>query len=109
MTELLRWQSDEGPIVVEVDVNDTGYQSVRDRSGEITDVEGRFEEALASARATAVTALQTFRNKALDADEIALEFGVKFTATAGAVVAKASAEAAITVKLKWSRSDASTS
>lgn len=109
MTELLRWQSDEGPIVVEVDVHDTGYQSVRTKGGEVIDVEGRFEEALASARATAVSALQTFRHKALDADEIALEFGVKLTATAGAVIAKASAEAAITVKLKWSRSDAASS
>lgn len=109
MSELLRWQSDDGPIVVEVDVRDSGYQNVRTKGGEIIDVEGRFEEALASARAAAVSALQTFRNKALDADEIALEFGVKLTATAGAVIAKASAEAAITVKLKWSKGDASAS
>lgn len=107
MTELVRWQSDDGPIVVEVDVHDSGYQNVRPRSG-IVDVEGRFEEALASARATALSALRTFRHKALDADEIALEFGVKLTASAGAVIAKAATEAAITVKLKWSRSDATT-
>ncbi|NUR59204.1 MAG: hypothetical protein HOV87_11105 [Catenulispora sp.] len=104
----MRWQSDDGPIVVEVDVHDSGYQSVRPKPGEVVDVAGRFEDALASARSAAVSALQTFRHKALDADEIALEFGVKLTASAGAVIAKAATEAAITVKLKWSRSDAPT-
>ncbi|MFD0419379.1 CU044_2847 family protein [Streptomyces sp. NPDC127108] len=106
--ELMRWESDEGPVVVEVDSRDPGYKSVsrRDGNGEIHDVEGRFESALDNVRGAALSALRTFRTQALDPDEISLEFGVKLSAAAGAVIAKTAAEGHLTVKLTWSREGA---
>ncbi|MEU7647089.1 CU044_2847 family protein [Streptomyces huasconensis] len=105
MSELVRWESDAGPVVVEVDSRDPGFRSVSRRgdSEEIHDVEGRFESALGHVRGAALSALRTFRERALDPDAIELEFGVKLTAAAGAVIAKTSAEGHLTVRLTWSR------
>lgn len=105
MNELMRWESDEGPVVVEVDSRDPGFRSVsrRGEGGEIHDVEGRFESALGNVRGAAMSALRTFRDRALDPDTIELEFGVKLSAAAGAVIAKTAAEGHLMVKLTWSR------
>lgn len=103
--ELMRWESDEGPVVVEVDSRDPGFRSVarRGEDGEIHEVEGRFESALNNVRGAAISALRTFRDRALDPDAIELEFGVKLSAVAGAVIARTAAEGHLTVKLTWSR------
>ncbi|MEU4493465.1 CU044_2847 family protein [Streptomyces sp. NPDC023998] len=104
MSELMRWDSDEGPVVVEVDSRDPGFRSVARRGeGEVHDVEGRFESALNNVRGAAVSALRTFRDEALHPDEITLEFGVKLSAAAGAVIAKTTAEGHLIVKLTWSQ------
>ncbi|WP_030667859.1 CU044_2847 family protein [Streptomyces sp. NRRL B-1347] len=107
MRELMRWESDDGPVVVEVDSRDVGYRSVsrRDEDG-IREVEGRFEAALGNVRGAALSALRTFRERALDPDGIELEFGVKLSAAAGAVIARTAAEGHLTVKLTWSKGDA---
>jgi Trypsin-co-occurring domain 1 len=103
MSELLRWETDDGPVVVEVDSNDPGFSQVSRKPGEdIIDVNERFEGALDRVRDAAVSALRTFRDKSLDPDEVSLEFGVKFTASAGAVIAKTAVEGNLTVKLVWS-------
>ncbi|MGH4028958.1 CU044_2847 family protein [Actinomycetota bacterium Odt1-20B] len=106
MSELMRWESDDGPVVVEVDTRDPGFRSVSRRhpDGEIHDVQGRFEDALDSVRGAAEAALRAFRTTVLNPDEIELEFGVKLNAAAGAVIAKTSAEGHLTVKLSWTRS-----
>jgi hypothetical protein len=105
--ELLRWETDDGPVIVEVDSGDPGFRSVsRKPDDEIIDAGERFEGALDKVRAAAVSALRTFRDKSLDPDAVSLEFGVKFNATAGAVIAKTSAEGHLTVTLTWSRRDA---
>ncbi|WP_220450193.1 CU044_2847 family protein [Streptomyces alboniger] len=109
MSELIRWESDEGPVVVEVDARDPGFRSVsrRGEGGEVHEVEGRFEAALGHVRGAALSALRTFRGRALNPDAIELEFGVKLTAAAGAVIAKTSTEGHLTVRLTWSRESAS--
>jgi hypothetical protein len=106
MDALVRWETDDGPVVVEVDSRDPGFRSVsRKPDDEIVDANERFEGALDKVRAAAVSALRTFRDRSLDPDEVSLEFGVKFNATAGAVIAKTSAEGHLTVTLTWSRRD----
>ncbi|WP_219691333.1 CU044_2847 family protein [Streptomyces anatolicus] len=108
MSELIRWESDQGPVVVEVDSRDPGFRSVsrRGEAGEVHEVEGRFEAALGHVRGAALSALRTFRERALDPDAIELEFGVKLTVAAGAVIAKTATEGHLTVRLRWSRDDA---
>ncbi|WP_206302885.1 CU044_2847 family protein [Streptomyces sp. WAC 01529] len=109
MSELIRWESDQGPVVVEVDSRDPGFRSVsrRGEAGEVHEVEGRFEAALGHVRGAALSALRTFRERALDPDAIELEFGVKLTVAAGAVIAKTATEGHLTVRLRWSRGAAS--
>lgn len=103
MTELLRWQTDQGPVVVEVDEEDTGFEAIRSSDGIVHDAAGKFEDALANVRAAAVSALATFRDGTLKPDEVAIEFGIKLNAEAGAVIAKTSMEGHLVVKLSWAR------
>ena len=105
MSELLRWQTQGGPVVIEVDSSDPGLASIARPDDEIADVKERFEGALDKVRAAAVSALNTFRDKSLAPDEVSLEFGVKFNASAGAVIAKTSAEGNLAIRLTWAASD----
>jgi len=61
-----------------------------------------FEEALSGVRAAAESALAVFRDGRLKPDEVEIEFGVKLSAEAGALIARTSADAHLTVKLSWS-------
>ncbi|MEU3525145.1 CU044_2847 family protein [Streptomyces sp. NPDC038707] len=61
-----------------------------------------FEGALDSVRAAADAALRVFRDGSLRPDGVEIEFGVRLSAEAGAVIAKGSAEGHLVVKLSWS-------
>ncbi|MGI5324855.1 CU044_2847 family protein [Actinomadura nitritigenes] len=105
MDELLRWQTDSGSIVVEGDQEQIGYASVAKRPGDIAyEVSGKLEEALKAFRDSAASALTVFRDDVLRPDEVEVEFGLKLNAEVGAVLAKASAEGSLVVKLRWARS-----
>ncbi|MEV7010014.1 CU044_2847 family protein [Streptosporangium sp. NPDC051022] len=107
MSELLRWKTESGTIVVEADEEQAGYASVVRRPGEIvSDVKNRFEESLESFRDAAASALKVFRDDTLRPDEVAIEFGLKLNAEVGVVMAKAAAEGHLVVKLRWARGDA---
>ena len=107
MNELLSWQDCDERIVVEVEADEEGYVGVtRGVGGTIGEVHQSFHEALAKVRGAAITAIHTFHDKAVGADEVELEFGVKLTAEAGAVIAKTATEGHLTVKLKWRRAEA---
>jgi NTP-dependent ternary system trypsin peptidase co-occuring protein len=103
VNELVRWETADGAVVVEVDSREPGFQSIARSPGQVIhDVKGRFDDALANVRDAAVSALKTFRDEALDPDGVEIEFGVKFNAEAGAVIAKCSTEGHLLVKLTWS-------
>ncbi|MEU3951166.1 CU044_2847 family protein [Streptomyces achromogenes] len=61
-----------------------------------------FEGALDNVRAAAAAALRVFRDGSLRPDAVEIEFGVRLSAEAGAVIAKGSAEGHLVVKLSWS-------
>ena|ERR1700733_2219853 len=110
MKELLRWETDDGPVVIEVDSSDPGFNSIARKPGEeIIEVKERFEGALDRVRAAAVSALKAFRDESLAPDEVALEFGVKFNVSAGAVIARTAGEGNLTVRLTWSADRTKTS
>ncbi|GHI95872.1 hypothetical protein TPA0905_53430 [Streptomyces olivaceus] len=67
-----------------------------------------FEDSLDGVRAAAASALRVFRDGSLRPDAVELEFGVKLSAEAGAVIAKGSAEGHLVVKLSWSPEPAPT-
>lgn len=60
-----------------------------------------FEQALEGVRAAAESALAVFRGGSLAPDEVEIEFGVKLSAEAGALIARTAADAHLTVRLSW--------
>jgi len=94
-----------GSIVVEVDepMPDSGVVRAA-RPGEIAAKAAQtFEDALESIKPAASAIVAKLRNLSDPPDEMEVEFGLKMTAAAGAVVAAAGAEANYKVTLKWQR------
>ncbi|GAA3486259.1 MULTISPECIES: CU044_2847 family protein [Streptomyces] len=101
MSELMQFETaDGGHVVVEIDHAPRGATLVSRRDN-LLDAGRSFDGALEGIRAAAESALRTFRDGALSPDGVELEFGVKLTGEAGAVIAKSSMEGHITVKLAW--------
>ena len=61
-----------------------------------------FESALDSVRSAAESALRVLRDGTLAPDGVEIEFGVKLSAEAGAVITKGTAEGHLVVRLTWS-------
>jgi hypothetical protein len=106
--ELLRLEVDGTSVLMETDEDFTGWTpaaSFGERA--VHDAKVRFEDALSHVSHAAQAALRTFRegaDKSAWPDEVEIEFGVKFGAEAGAVIAKTSLEGQFTVKVKWAAS-----
>ncbi len=102
MAEVVRFNAAEGvPVLVEADEETFGVERVsRGADGIIQASEG-LERALVSARATIESALAALGG--LGFNELVLEFGIKLTAEAGALIAKTAAEGHLTVTAKWDR------
>jgi hypothetical protein len=60
----------------------------------------RFLDAIAQVKPAAEAVLNAFRELNTP-DEIGLEFGIKFSASAGAILASVDSEATFKVALKW--------
>jgi hypothetical protein len=104
MTALMEFTTDSGATVtVEVDRHTPGAQLVALGDDNTLARAGRtFDSALTGIRSAAESALAVFRDGALKPDGVELEFGVKITAEAGAVIAKSAVEGHLVVKLSWS-------
>ncbi|GHA02381.1 hypothetical protein GCM10010329_25320 [Streptomyces spiroverticillatus] len=101
MSELMQFKTEDGGnVVVEIDHAPRGATLVSRRDN-LLDAGRSFNDALEGIRTAAESALRTFRGGALSPDGVELEFGVKLTGEAGAVIAKTSMEGHITVKLAW--------
>ncbi len=109
MPELVRWQLDDGDeLLVEVD-HDGPEISPVSRAGDVIESAGTsLSAALGSVRKAATVVLGQFRDMAVRPDEVQVEFGVRLTAEAGAVIAKSSVEGHLTVKLTWRDDQAAT-
>ena len=96
---------DGGSIVIEVDEPETEGGVVRAaRPGEIVAKAGQtFEEALERVKPAAGAIIKKLKELSDAPDEVEVEFGLKMSAQAGAVIAVASVEANYRVKLRWTR------
>ena len=105
MKQVIEFELDGQPVYVESEISETeGIRRVSRGGGEDEPEKAvsRFTEAVARIKPAAEVVLNAFREMNTP-DEIALEFGLKFTAKAGAVfVASAGSEATFKVSLKWS-------
>lgn len=95
--------ADGGAVVVEVEAPmGEGTQRVSRPGESIPErVQTSFNEAIARLRPAADAVLQAFQGLNTPT-EIGLEFGVKFNAKAGAIIASVDSEAVFKVSLKWS-------
>jgi hypothetical protein len=97
---------DDGPeheqIVVEVSADDSGVIPVGiDPSAIARRAAVPFEESLTQVRRIADASIASLRHLTESPDEVKVEFGIKFVADIGAVLAKAGAEANLTVSVLW--------
>jgi len=92
-------------LLVEVDEPDSTDPLVRAArpSEVVTRAQQTFEEALEKVKPAASIIIQKLRSLHDSPDEIEVEFGLKLTAEAGAVVATAGVEANYKVTLKWQK------
>jgi hypothetical protein len=74
------------------------------RPGEVIEKAGEsFETAMDKIKPAAVAVIGKLRDLADPPDDIEVEFGIKLTAAAGAVLASAGVEANYKVTLKWQK------
>ncbi len=103
MAEYMEFSTEDGTIVpVDFAADDDGQHLVADSHGAVRAAR-TFEGSLAAVRTAAEAALRVFRDDgALRPDSVEIEFGVKLTAEAGALIAKSTVEGHLVVKLAWS-------
>ncbi|MGI8806440.1 MAG: CU044_2847 family protein [Acidimicrobiales bacterium] len=99
-----RFESADGePVLVEVDDDDElGVERASRGADGMVLAADRIEDALARIRPAARAVLAEM--KALSPDKVSVQFGIKLSAGAGAVIAKTEAEGHFTVTLEWERS-----
>lgn len=103
MTDVVRYELDDNSsVLVEVDDEGFGLQRVSRGSDGILEPGRRLAQSLDDVRQAADTALKSLTP--LSPRSVELEFGIKLTGEAGALIAKTSAEGHFTVKLVWSPS-----
>lgn len=107
MEELVSFDTNAGPILIELDDSQSGFELV-ERGGAASNAKKLLEETLASMRDAASSALGTFRGGVHPPETVEVEFGVKLTAQTGAVVAKTAAEGHFLVRLRWTSPQAGT-
>lgn len=104
MTRLIEFETDQnGTILIEA-ADDEPSEGQREVSvhGVLVEKTGvAFEAAFAGIKPIARSIITQIREVATGASEIEVEFGVKLTAAAGAVLAKAGAEGHCRVSIKW--------
>ncbi|MGW0820163.1 CU044_2847 family protein [Streptomyces sp. NPDC002845] len=103
MEGLVQFKTDDGAVIaVEAAEDEVGSRLVARGDDGTVQAARTFEGALDSARAAAASALRVFRDGSLQPDSVEIEFGVKLTAEAGALIAKSAVEGHLLVKLSWS-------
>ncbi len=96
---------DGGTMVVEVDEPEPPGGVVRAaRPGDVAEkAKETFEDALDKIKPAAQSIITRLRGLSDEPDEIAVEFGIKLNAAAGAFIASAGVEANYKVSLKWAK------
>jgi len=95
---------DGGSILVEVDELEGGVVRAATRPGEVVEkAKQSFEAALDKIKPAAAAIVAKLRGLSDPPDEMEVEFGLKMSAKAGAMVAAAGTEANYKVTLKWKR------
>lgn len=105
MKRLIEFPLEDGTsMLVEVDEPEQGGLVKASRPGEIiAKAQQTLEKSLEKVQPAAQFVIQQLRKLHDSPDEIQINFGLKLSADAGAVLASAGAEANYTVTLKWAK------
>jgi hypothetical protein len=108
MDGLMEFKTEDGALVVVEDAGGRPGARLVSRGDGPAQAARTFEGALEGVRGAAAAALRVFRDGSLCPDAVEIEFGVRLSAEAGAVIAKGSTEGHLVVKLSWSPGPPST-
>jgi len=104
MSEAVRYRLDDGSAVLfEVADDAYGVERVGRRVDGVFEAPSHLEEALGSIRGAALASVESLRS--LRPQKLELEFGVKLTAEAGALIAKTAGEGHFVVTVTWELGD----
>jgi hypothetical protein len=92
-------------VLVEVDSTEDGFEPLGNLDDGILRAAAGFSDRLDTIR-DAVTETLTKLGDKLNPDEITISFGIKFSAQAGAVIAKTSLEGNLGVQMVWHKAEA---
>ncbi|MFG2883222.1 CU044_2847 family protein [Streptomyces sp. NPDC048297] len=103
MNELMEFTTEDGAVVTVEATDPTGGTRLvsHPQGGPAAQVARTFEATLDGVRAATLSALRVFRDGTLRPDSVELEFGVKLTAEAGAIIAKGAGEGQLVVRMAW--------
>ncbi|WP_063766937.1 CU044_2847 family protein [Streptomyces sp. NRRL S-813] len=103
--ELVRFELGEGSagVYVEVADDDSGVERVRRRGGAPPQAVDGFEHGLDQIRDVAARTLRRITSLPAAPSTVELEFGVKFSVEAGAVIARTGVEGHLKVKMVWEK------
>ncbi|WP_417913243.1 CU044_2847 family protein [Candidatus Electronema sp. TJ] len=103
MKKLIEFELDGQPVYVEGEVSEAEGMRLASRGDDDgpEKAASRFADAVARIKPAAEVVLNAFREMNTP-DEINLEFGLKFNAKTGVIIASADSEATFKVSLKWS-------
>ncbi len=93
-----------GSVLVEISDNDTdadGIERVGRTRDAATSASQTLQAALRQVKPAVRAVLAGVQDMVERPDKVAVQFGIKFTASAGVVVAKAASEANFTVIVEW--------
>ncbi len=108
MKRLAEFSMEDGSLIlVEVDESEAAGRTVRRGAPEEVFEKARdtFEVALNKIKPAAETIITRLRGLTDSPDTVGVEFGIKLSATAGAVIASAATEANFKVSLTWKRKE----
>jgi hypothetical protein len=103
MAGLVQFETGDGALIAVESADDESGSRLVARDGTVQATR-TFEGALDGVRAAAESALRVFRDGTLRPDGVEIEFGVRMSAEAGAVIAKGTAEGHLVVRLTWTPS-----
>jgi hypothetical protein len=104
VSEAVRFRLDDGSTALfEVSEDASGVERASRATDGVVEATRRLEEALESVRGAAKASLQALAT--LSPSGLELEFGVKLTAEAGALIAKTAGEGHFVVKVSWAPED----
>jgi len=103
MSKIVQFKTNQGLVFVEVDDSEAmrGEVLAANVSGVAAEAKMTFEDALKTVKPGIDAALDLLTNLVKKPNETQIEFGIKIDAAAGAIFAKASAEATFNITLTW--------